>query len=777
MNARRASIRLLAIALCLALLTPAVGMAETAYTNGMAAPYLAESADAYREAPPTAEAVLAGVDAAVPLTHGTAARMILNAFGELPAPTGFRKLIGYWDTAFTDVPDDLLSAVTNLTQAGLWIPDDNALFLPDQPMEEAALRLLVDRIHAYLGSSLVDDFYTAVNQETLFGTEFFGEDTSYNNYRNNNSAAINMSAWFDETFAAAMAYEGNDNLPLANIREYITDYLDMEARQNGMAQLQPYMDALFNAATVQDFVDACATISRELGVEVLLTTTSLTNRQYVNLTGDRQTYLVFSQAGTGTSADWQPESYYTRATREQRVRLFQTLGFSDEQSNACMDFWLDLYLEDALANEADPNWNTLSAQMDTISNGLPFDLEAYVVDAGFPADVPWSVSSPGVLASRLKNLSEETLPYYAMDATRRLLVDLWWVVPGNVADKVMGLWNPTFEAYPEEYMTLPSFVESLTPFIKWDLAAHYAATHDVEAITAGVEELFDRYREAFGQILQEADWMDEATRLKALEKLDQMGIDILFDGDLAARCVPLTGETLLDHVATVKLAERDKQIAMARHEGWSDEATLVHSEIMWENAYYYPIANQVVMPLGFFITTDYDPAAPLNEQMLDLGFLMGHEVSHGFDDYGAQYDAQGNEVNWWTEASRAAFEARCQEVMDYYAAVEFAPGLYNIPEVTLGENIADMASMRLSMLLAANSPNFDYDAFFLGFADMMIVSTTRLGFQGYLEWDAHSAGRVRINPLMSLLEAFYETYGVEEGDAMYVAPEERVKVW
>ncbi|MDR0898176.1 MAG: hypothetical protein LBN04_10015 [Oscillospiraceae bacterium] len=775
-TARRAFCRLLAMVLCLALITPAAGMAD-AYTNAMAAPYLAESADAYREASPTAEAVLAGVEATAPLTNASAARMILSAFGELPAPTGFRKLIGYWDTAFTDVPPDLLPAVTNLTNAGLYIPDDNALFVPDQPMDEAALRLLVDRIHAYMGSSLVDDFYSTVNADVLFGSEFFGEDPSHNSYRINNSADISMSTWLQQTFEEAMAYEGSDNIPLANIREYLTDYLDMEARQNGMAALQPYIDALLNATTVQAFVDACAQISRELGVEVLLTTSILSNREYVGMTGDRQTYLVFTQAGTGASADWQPEGYSARATREQRTRLFQTLGFSDEEINACMDFWINRYLEDALAHEADPRWNSMDAQTDTLENGLPFDLEAYVVDAGFPSDVPWSVSHPGVVASGLKSLNEETLPYHAMEATRRLLADLWWVVPGNVADKVMGLWNPTFEVYPEEYMSMASFVDSLIPFLKWDLAAYYVATHDIESVIAGVRALFDQYREAFGQILNEADWMDEATRAKAKEKLNQMGIDILFDVDLAARCVPFTGETLLDHVATANLAERAGRIAVARHQGWSDEATLVHSEIMHANAYYYPLANQVVMPLGFFITTSYDPAAPLNEQMLDLGFLVGHEISHGFDDSGAQYDAQGNKVNWWSEASRAAFEARCQEVMDYYAAVEFAPGLYNIPQITLGENIADMASMRCSMLLAENNPNFDYDAFFRGFADMMMVSTTRLGFQTFLGWDPHSAGRVRINPQMALLEAFYETYGVQEGDAMYVAPEARVKVW
>ena len=160
-----------------------------------------------------------------------------------------------------------------------------------------------------------------------------------------------------------------------------------------------------------------------------------------------------------------------------------------------------------------------------------------------------------------------------------------------------------------------------------------------------------------------------------------------------------------------------------------------------------------------------------------MGITIAHEITHAFDNDGANYDETGNLSNWWTDADRAQFDALCEEGVAYYDGWECAPGIATDGGLTLGENIADLGAMNCLMDIAATQPDFDYEAFFEKTARMFVDTDSREWLAYLTVTDPHSFGGVRINRMLSSCDAFYDTYDVQPGDGMYVAPEDRVGIW
>ena len=166
------------------------------------------------------------------------------------------------------------------------------------------------------------------------------------------------------------------------------------------------------------------------------------------------------------------------------------------------------------------------------------------------------------------------------------------------------------------------------------------------------------------------------------------------------------------------------------------------------------------------------------EQLLgEFGIGPGHELSHAFDYNGSQYDENGNAVNWWTDEDAAAFEERCQAVIDFYDGYEAAPGITTNGELTLTENTADMGGLSVATELASKMEDFDYEEMYESYANLWMEATYRGAMEQQAATDYHSLSSVRVNRMLETSDKFFETYGITEGDGMWVAPEDRVSIW
>ena len=195
------------------------------------------------------------------------------------------------------------------------------------------------------------------------------------------------------------------------------------------------------------------------------------------------------------------------------------------------------------------------------------------------------------------------------------------------------------------------------------------------------------------------------------------------------------------------------------------------------NAYYNPTGNEIVFPAAILQAPFYDPEADHASNLGGIGTVIAHEISHAFDSSGSLYDEKGNFHVWWTNEDRARFKALADRVVAYYDGQEGYKGRMVNGAQTLNENIADLGSMACITSIVGDDVE-GLRQVFKQYATIWAAKYTPETMIKRLNTDVHSPARVRVNAVLSSTDAFYKAYPeIKEGDAMYVAPEKRVKIW
>ncbi|HEY8003862.1 MAG TPA: M13-type metalloendopeptidase [Phenylobacterium sp.] len=285
--------------------------------------------------------------------------------------------------------------------------------------------------------------------------------------------------------------------------------------------------------------------------------------------------------------------------------------------------------------------------------------------------------------------------------------------------------------------------------------------------------------------IEKLDWMSAPTKQKALEKLaavrvkvgypdkwrDYSGL-VIKDGDL---------------YGDVKRAiDFDWNFRAGRLGGPVDKSEwgMTPPTI---NAYYNPVGNEIVFPAAILQPPFFDPDGDMAVNYGGVGAVIGHELTHGFDDQGRRYDATGKLTDWWTADDAAKFQAEAAKLGKQYAAFEVLPGSKINGDLTMGENIADLGGLLLALdayhasLHGAPAPIVDGltgdQRVFMGWAQVWRARTRDDAMRRQLVSDPHSPERARVDVPMRNIDAFYTAFGLKPGDAMYVAPDQRVRIW
>ncbi|MBR5818835.1 MAG: M13 family metallopeptidase, partial [Alistipes sp.] len=206
------------------------------------------------------------------------------------------------------------------------------------------------------------------------------------------------------------------------------------------------------------------------------------------------------------------------------------------------------------------------------------------------------------------------------------------------------------------------------------------------------------------------------------------------------------------------------------------------------NAYYMPTTNEICFPAAILQPPFYNPNADDAVNYGAIGVVIAHEMTHGFDDQGSQFDKVGNMNDWWTAEDRAAFEAKTNVLVEQFNAIEILPGLFADGKFSLGENIADQGGLRLAFTgltdyAWAEGRPADIDGFtgeqrfYIGYATLWAQNITDQEKERLTKVDVHSLGRNRVNATLRNIQSFYDAFGITEEDAMYMPVEERVIIW
>ena len=300
-------------------------------------------------------------------------------------------------------------------------------------------------------------------------------------------------------------------------------------------------------------------------------------------------------------------------------------------------------------------------------------------------------------------------------------------------------------------------------------------------------QLVRNLQKALGQRIREQEWMSPETKEKALEKLDAFYVKIGYPDtwmDYSGLTID-PQKSYYDNVCAAASFLNDYYIKKDVNQPVDRTRWQMTPQTI--NAYYNPTTNEICFPAGILQPPFFNPEADDAANYGAIGVVIGHEMTHGFDDQGSQFDKDGNLKNWWTEADRKNFEARTQVMADFFSNIEVLPGLKGNGKLTLGENIADHGGLNIAFQAfkeaTAASPLPKKDGFtpeqrfFLAYAKVWIDNIREEEIRNRTKNDPHSLGRWRVNGALPHIDAWYDAFGIGKKDPLYVPQKQRVDVW
>lgn len=297
--------------------------------------------------------------------------------------------------------------------------------------------------------------------------------------------------------------------------------------------------------------------------------------------------------------------------------------------------------------------------------------------------------------------------------------------------------------------------------------------------------LIDNLKKSLGERISALEWMSDSTKEKALEKLSTFYVKVGYPDkwrDYSA--LEIKNDSYFANIVRASVFEYDYLISKA---GKPVDRTEWHMTPQTVNAYYNPTTNEICFPAGILQYPFFDMDADDAFNYGAIGVVIGHEMTHGFDDQGRLYDKNGNLADWWSQSDADNFKARAQVLVDWFDAIEVLPGLYANGSLTLGENIADFGGIQVAFQAFRNAtasaqlPVKDgftpEQRFFIAYANLWATNIRDEQIRYLTQMDVHSLGEWRVNAILPHVQAWYDAFGIVPEDGMYLAPEKRASIW
>ena len=302
-----------------------------------------------------------------------------------------------------------------------------------------------------------------------------------------------------------------------------------------------------------------------------------------------------------------------------------------------------------------------------------------------------------------------------------------------------------------------------------------------------MEQLVKNLQIALGERIKAQDWMSDSTKQAALDKLASFYVKIGYPNawkDLSA----LNSDPAKSYYENVQACrefwdkfyiEKNAGKPVDREEWFMTPQTV--------NAYYNPTTNEICFPAGILQYPFFDPKSDDAFNYGAIGVVIGHEMTHGFDDQGRHYDKEGNMTDWWTESDGKNFVERTSKYADFFSKIKVLPDLNANGELTLGENLADHGGLQVAYTAYKNATKdkplkakdgFTADQrFFLAYSGVWAANITEAEIRNRTKSDPHSLGKWRVNGALPHINAWYEAFNVKESDKMFIPESERLQLW
>ena len=637
-----------------------------------------------------------------------------------------------------------------------------------------------------------DDLFGHVNGRWLEEAEIPSDRSSWGPFIQLADTAEEQVRQIIEDLAASVT-EGDPSAideDARKIGDLYASFMDEEAiRRVGTTPVRPLIEAVAGLRDVRDLAAFLGEFER-IGGHGLF-------GSYVD-TDDRQSdrYLVhLAQGGLGLP----DESYYREdkfaEVREKYVayltRLLELSGHDDAAASAATVLAIDTKLASGHWERAETRDVQKTYNLHTVDElkalSPSFDWDAYITNLGGPgvdaaATIAEScVRQPSYFAHLSTVLDEVPIE----DWKAWLLVHVLRAAAPYLTDDFVetnfDFYGRTLNGTPELRARWKRGVALVEGAIGEAVGKQYVARHFPPSSKAQMDDLVANLLAAYRDSISQLDWMTEATKQRAYEKLETFNPKIGYPKTFRDYSgLQVRADDLFGNVAAASAFETDRQLAKIGSPVDRDEWFMLPQTV---NAYYNPGTNEICFPAGILQKPFFDPDALPEENYGGIGAVIGHEIGHGFDDQGAQYDGSGTLNDWWTADDKAAFELKSKALIAQYDALEprDVPGEHVNGALTVGENIGDLGGLTIghTAYVISQGGSADLEArrrLFLNWAYCWRTKRRKEQALQYLTIDPHSPPEFRAN-IVRNLDEFHEAYDTTEGDGLWLDPADRVRIW
>ena len=433
----------------------------------------------------------------------------------------------------------------------------------------------------------------------------------------------------------------------------------------------------------------------------------------------------------------------------------------------------------------DPNANYHKMSIDELKRQFAgFDWDTYLDARGASAATEVNVNQPSAITESIAIMNDTDIELIK-DYLRYRIISTADSLTDDAAYEIsFDFYNRTMAGQLEQKPRWKRAVALLDGSLGEEIGHLYVDKYFSPDAKARMQNLVKNLQRALGMRIENLEWMSDETKSRALEKLNTFHAKIGYPDKWRDY-----SELHID--ANASLWENMVRVSEFEDAFWIKKIGQKKDPTIWYmnahevNAYYDPTTNEICFPAGILQYPFFDMAADDAFNYGAIGSVIGHEMTHGFDDSGRQFDKDGNLRDWWTAADADGFNKRANVLKEYFNNIEVAPGVHANGEFTLGENLADYGGITVAYTAYKNFgtqtntvENLTPDMrFFIAYAGVWAQNIRDADALRLTKMDEHSLARWRVNGILPHIDAWYDAFGITKTDKLYLAPEQRIKLW
>ena len=497
--------------------------------------------------------------------------------------------------------------------------------------------------------------------------------------------------------------------------------------------------------------------------------------------GERDYYLATDEATTKIR----------EAFKVHVAKMYQLAGFDEATANRGRDIVMDVETRLAktfrsMVELRDPQANYNKMTLDELKQKYAsFNWDAYLTNLGLKNVQEIIVGQPEALAEAAKILDSLPVEQQVLYLQWKLIDRAASFLNDEIVEQNFDFYGRTMSGAKEMQPRWKQAVSVTGSVLGEAVGQMYVEKYFPAAAKERMVTLVKNLQTALGERIQALEWMSDSTKARALEKLAAFHVKIGYpDKWKDYGKLDIKDDSYYANIERATVWASDENMAKAGKPVDKEEWHMTPQTV---NAYYNPTTNEICFPAGILQPPFFDMQADDAFNYGAIGVVIGHEMTHGFDDQGRQYDKDGNLKDWWTAEDAERFNQRAQVMVNFFDSIQVAPGVHANGRQTLGENIADYGGLQVAYqafkTATKDAPLATVDGltpeqrFFLAYAGVW-ANNVRPEFVLYLtKMDVHSLGEWRVNGALPQIDAWYEAFNIGEADPMFVPKEERVAIW